>query len=122
MEAEFSGYGLDFSHIPRDWNSKKGVYAPTPEALEERARNVRQSLRNRKEETILVVTHGGFLAYLLRGTDPFANTEWRLYHFAGSASAEEARLTRIAEGNIADVMGKGVDRGEAAQSMKDHSV
>ena len=122
LEAEFSGYSLDFSHLPRDWNNKKGVYAPTPEALEERARNVRRSLRNREEQTILVVTHGGFLAYLVPEAEPFANTEWRFYQFQGPASAEEARLTMVAEGDAVDVIGKGVDRSEAAEAVKDHSV
>lgn len=122
LEAEFSDHGLDFSHIPQDWNTKKGVYAPTPEALEERARRVRRWLRKREEQTILVVTHGGFLAYLVPETQPFANAEWRVYQFQGPASAEDARLTRIMGGDAADVMGKGVDSREANQAVEDHSV
>lgn len=40
-----------------------GRYAPTNEAIKNRAREARRWLKERPEKEIVVVTHGGFLHY-----------------------------------------------------------
>jgi broad specificity phosphatase PhoE len=58
--------GLDFSSIPDDWTSKKGIYDPRNVA--ERAKQVRQWLRAREENEIVVVAHGDILRTICAGT------------------------------------------------------
>ena len=72
---------LDFSTVPEDWNSKQGPWAPTAEALTERAARVRKWLNRRREREIVVVTHAGFLTWLTGEEAEFGNAEWRSYRF-----------------------------------------
>jgi broad specificity phosphatase PhoE len=83
---------LDFSTVPPDWNSKKGPWAPTPEAMTERAARVRRRLKDRPEREIVVVTHAGFVGWLTGDAVEFGNAEWRSYGFE---DGEDAVLKRI---------------------------
>jgi len=56
------------SDLPCDTGSdpsvvQKGKWAPTPDAIQARAKYARQWLRARPEKDIVIVTHGGFLHY-----------------------------------------------------------
>ena len=114
---------LDFSHIPSDWNSKKGVWAPTPEALRARAKAVRRKLRQRSEKIILVVTHGGFLAELVPDEMmPYANTEWRVFAFREVGNDEDAVLVRVEKGKEEAALGLGHNTLEPEKAVVDHGV
>lgn len=90
LEDEFQDQPVDLSLVKEGWNSKKGKWAPTSEAIKARAREARLWLRSRTEGDIVVVTHGGFLHYLTQdwtnskkfsGTG-WSNCEYRSYSFA----------------------------------------
>lgn len=89
IRREFKTYRLDLSQVTDDWTSKKGRWAPTPEATEDRCRVARKWLRDRPESNIVVLTHGGVLHYLSEdweGSNKFdgggwLNTEFRSYTF-----------------------------------------
>ncbi|KAF2170514.1 hypothetical protein M409DRAFT_51545 [Zasmidium cellare ATCC 36951] len=55
--TEFAGF--DFSRLKPEWTSKKGFWAP--ESKGERAKWVRQFLRERPEKNIVLVAHGDIL-------------------------------------------------------------
>ena len=55
---------------------QKGIYAPTLPAVRRRAAELRSWLWNRPEEHIALVTHGGFLHYLME--------DWTTYDKAHS--------------------------------------
>lgn len=63
LEAEFHDETVDFSLIQADWTSKKGKWAAASEAVEVRAKEVRQWLKARTEKNIVLVTHGGRLCH-----------------------------------------------------------
>ncbi|KAI9808882.1 MAG: hypothetical protein M1827_007157 [Pycnora praestabilis] len=63
---------------------QQGKWAPTAEAIQGRAREARQWLKNRSEKEIVLVTHGGFLHYLTEdwtGSDKFQGTGWANIEF-----------------------------------------
>lgn len=71
LEEEFPS--LDFSSLPDAWTSKEGAYAVDDEAVESRARTVREGLRERvaklekdqgERRDVVVVTHGVFMKFL----------------------------------------------------------
>lgn len=72
-----------------DYDSKSGTFAPDNKSLESRAVALRNFLRDRKEEEIVVVSHGQFLHYVSRDVDDdgkqingdWENTEYRSYIF-----------------------------------------
>jgi len=64
LHHEFEGRNIDYKLVQDGWNSKKGKWAPTTKEIEERCKAARKWLRERKEEHIVVVTHGGVLHYL----------------------------------------------------------
>lgn len=68
LKAEF-GDLVDLSMVEEGWNSKEGLYAPTPNALRERARKLRHELRLRPEKEVVVVSHGTFLQYIIDDVD-----------------------------------------------------
>ncbi|KAG9123259.1 hypothetical protein FRC07_015177 [Ceratobasidium sp. 392] len=91
---------LDFSPLTDDWNKKQGVYAADPEVLWARAQWVRRLIRDRPEETVVVVAHGNFLRYIV-GLDGYydrvriwSNVEARLYTFE-SLDDERAKLVPV---------------------------
>lgn len=80
LEKEF-GPKVDLTHVPTDWCSKRGKYAPAPAKIEARAAEARKFLRSLGQSTegtddvhIVVVTHGGYLHYFTEdwtGNDKF---------------------------------------------------
>jgi hypothetical protein len=52
---------LDFSPLTPDWNQKRGIYATDDSAIRARAEWVRDFIRDREEETIVIVSHGSIM-------------------------------------------------------------
>lgn len=85
------------SSLKPDWTSKEGKYSAEPKALSARAQRVRQFLRNRPEQKIVLIAHGDILRYIVYGqqdSSPWANAEVRTYTFT-SESDEDAWLQQI---------------------------
>ncbi|KAF2837599.1 phosphoglycerate mutase family protein-like protein [Patellaria atrata CBS 101060] len=77
---EFEGKPVDLNRVVEGWNSKRGYWAPTAQAVTERAKAARQWLRDRKENEIVVVAHGALLHFLSNdwhGATNFQGTGWR---------------------------------------------
>lgn len=72
LEQQF-GELVDASLVEEGWNSNKGIYAPTPEALRERASKLRAWLRARPEAEVAVVGHGNFWHHLTGEVDKDGN-------------------------------------------------
>ena len=53
--------GLDFSRLTPDWTSKMDFWSPDALSIANRARVVRQFLRDRPEKDIVLVAHGDIL-------------------------------------------------------------
>jgi len=85
LQAEFRDVPVDFSLVGEGWTSKRGKWAADPGPVEKRAREVRQWLKARPEQNIVLVTHGAFLHYLTEDWSDCAtgwsNTEFRSYTF-----------------------------------------
>ncbi|KAI4142245.1 MAG: hypothetical protein L6R39_005022 [Caloplaca ligustica] len=89
LKEEFKDQPVDFSLVPKDWDSKQGKWVANQEAIERRCCEARKWLKDRSEANIVVVTHGGLLHYLtedwagckeLQGTR-WENCEFRSYRF-----------------------------------------
>ncbi|KAF9888655.1 hypothetical protein FE257_008413 [Aspergillus nanangensis] len=89
-EMEANHVPVDMEYVHDGWNNKEGKYAPTTQAIKNRARAVRRWLKARPEKEIVLVTHGGFLHYFTedweesskyQGTG-WLNTEYRTYTFS----------------------------------------
>ncbi|KAI5238840.1 PGAM-domain-containing protein [Aureobasidium subglaciale] len=52
---------VDFEAVEASWNSKEGKWASDRATVQKRAAKLRSWLYNRKEESVIVVSHGGFL-------------------------------------------------------------
>ncbi|KAI2471046.1 phosphoglycerate mutase-like protein [Annulohypoxylon bovei var. microspora] len=84
-DPEFAVF--DLTPLTPDWNSKKGFWAPSDEALVARARWVRKFLRDRPETNIVLVSHGDILREITArpGTGPsdypWKNAEVRIFEF-----------------------------------------
>ncbi|KAH1691129.1 hypothetical protein KXV95_005950 [Aspergillus fumigatus] len=96
-EMEEQEIPVDMSLVQEGWNSKTGRYAPTNEAIKNRARAARRWLKERPEKEIIVVTHGGFLHYftedwedssLYQGTG-WGNTEYRSFVFSDETHKDD---------------------------------
>ncbi|GAQ07111.1 probable phosphatase SPAC513.02 [Aspergillus lentulus] len=96
-EMEEQGIPVDMSLVHEGWNSKTGRYAPTNEAIKNRAREARRWLKERPEKEIVVVTHGGFLHYFTedwedsshyQGTG-WSNTEYRSFVFSDETHKDD---------------------------------
>lgn len=86
LEANPEFADFDFSMLTPEWTSKKGFWSPDPQAISNRARWVRQWLRDRPEKTIVLVAHGDILRNILAGPHgpssyPWKNAEARIFHF-----------------------------------------
>ena len=60
-----------------DWTSKQGFWAANDQALADRARWVRQWLRARPEDTIVLVAHGDVLRRITAHEDGPSTHFWR---------------------------------------------
>lgn len=106
LKEEMKGKPVDLSRVKEGWNVKTGKWAPTADAIEDRAREARLLLKARPEEEIVVVTHGGFLHYFTEDWSDFnkimgtgwKNVEYRSYKFADeddeNASLVETKQSR----------------------------
>jgi broad specificity phosphatase PhoE len=56
---------LDFSLVVDGWDSKEGEWAPDETSLAQRAAKMRKWLKDREENEIIVITHGGNLRFTL---------------------------------------------------------
>lgn len=119
---------LDFSACEAaasEWTSKKGFWGPDPAALTERARWVRKWLRERPEENVVCVLHGGFLHYLTedwKGTGDFpgtgwSNTECRTYVWVGDTDS----LQETEESKKHRTHGKPLGKTELNQFLSSHT-
>ncbi|KAG8725186.1 hypothetical protein FRC09_006422 [Ceratobasidium sp. 395] len=119
---EFKGLaaqGIDWSPLTDDWNKNEGFYAPTLEALMNRAKWVRNYVRSRPEKNILLVGHGGIFREIdgrSRSDDPvvvnalarWGNVECRLYTFL-SDDDEDAVMVPLSYPSSIDQVGKPAD-------------
>ena len=103
LEKEFETLPVDLSLVHEGWNSKTGRGAADADAVRERALFVRRWLRDREEDVICLVSHGGFLHYLNEDWDGFgeakgtgwANCEWRTYEFKAGAAERDENATLV---------------------------
>ncbi|KAG9749044.1 phosphoglycerate mutase-like protein, partial [Aureobasidium melanogenum] len=90
------GVVINTSMVEEGWNSKTGIYAFTYEAVRERARDLREWLKQRPEKDLAIVGHGAFWHYLTGDVDELGNqkgpywnnVEWRSYHFSENGGAD----------------------------------
>ncbi|KKZ66916.1 hypothetical protein EMCG_07412 [[Emmonsia] crescens] len=139
-EVEEKGLPVDLGLVGEDWNSKQGKWAPTVEAIADRAREARRWLKARPEKEIVIVSHGGFLHYftedwqdstLYQGTG-WHNTEYRTYTFTESADQDdlygcpvdgdnasilETRESRTRRGRSAEVPSRDLQKQFFVQAM-----
>lgn len=135
---DLAAKGIDWSPLTEDWNKNQGFYAPTAEALAARAKWVRNFVRDRPENHILLVGHGGifreidgrsrsndpaivmslsvrhtcFTAHLITnsrfGSQRWGNVECRLYTFL-SNDDEDAIMVPIDHPSLVDQASKPID-------------
>ncbi|CAI7634610.1 unnamed protein product [Penicillium bialowiezense] len=94
---------IDTTLVDGSWNSKKGIYAPSLPAVRRRAAELRRWLWSRPEEHIALVTHGGFLHYLMEDwatydkshSTGWRNCEWRQFEFTEDSNTREAHLIEV---------------------------
>ena len=72
LKKEMEGKPVDLSLVQDGWNNNKGKWAANADAIEARAKEVRQWLKARPEKEIVLVTHGGFLHFF---TEDWADTK-----------------------------------------------
>ena len=72
---EFSDFNL--SLLTPDWTGKKDFYAPDSKSILNRARWVRQWLRERPEKTIVLVAHGDILRQITAGPEGASEYMWK---------------------------------------------
>ncbi|WPH04935.1 phosphoglycerate mutase-like protein [Acrodontium crateriforme] len=77
LEANPEFAVFDLSQLPADWTSKKGFWAADSAALTNRARWVRQWLRERPEKTIVLVAHGDVLRRITASSTGPSTYQWR---------------------------------------------
>ncbi|CAE7149725.1 unnamed protein product [Rhizoctonia solani] len=116
---EYKDRGFDWSPLTDDWNKNEGFYAPTSEALADRAKWVRRFVRDRPETEILLVGHGGIFREIdgrMKSPDPavvgslsrWGNVECRVYTFI-SDDDENATMVPIQEPSIIQSIDKPID-------------
>ncbi len=83
LATEFAG--LDFSSVFPAYPSKTGRWAPSQDAVAQRASDCRRWLRGRSETVIAVVSHSAFLEFGVSSAQ-YANADFRLFDFAEDGS------------------------------------
>ncbi|KAK3669922.1 hypothetical protein LTR78_010173 [Recurvomyces mirabilis] len=95
IKEEF-GDLVDVSMLGKDWATKEGTYAASPEGVIARGREFRQWLRQQQDKNVIVVGHGAFWDYLF-GADAndvlspgykssWTNRQWRVCAFPKAES------------------------------------
>ncbi|CAD0106040.1 unnamed protein product, partial [Aureobasidium uvarum] len=96
-----SGEKVDFDLVEEGWNSK-GKWAPDRATVQRRGAKLRSWLYGRKEEIVVVVSHGGFLHALTEDWNGFnASAEFVFTEKSTQSSAhvvEKATLTLKPDG------------------------
>ncbi|KAK4496878.1 hypothetical protein PRZ48_011327 [Zasmidium cellare] len=115
LEANPELAGFDFSRLKPEWTSKKGFWAP--ESKTERARWVRQFLRERPEKNIVLVAHGDILRSITgnkegESTYMWKNAEVREFVF-DPKSVETEDCFLVQEENVAAAGGYAPSSSEA---------
>ncbi|MCJ1397587.1 hypothetical protein MMC11_000781 [Xylographa trunciseda] len=103
LEKEFETLPVDLRLVHEGWNSKTGRWAADTAVVRARALCVRRWLRDREEDVICLVSHGGFLHYLNEDWDGFreakgtgwANCEWRTYEFKAGVGGGDENATLV---------------------------
>ncbi|MCJ1416831.1 hypothetical protein MMC32_003169, partial [Xylographa parallela] len=103
LATEFAASPVDLRLVHEGWTSKTGRWAVDAAAVRERALFVRRWLREREEDVICLVSHGGFLHYLNEDWDGFreakgtgwANCEWRTYEFGAGGGEGDGNATLV---------------------------
>ncbi|KAK7941122.1 uncharacterized protein PG986_013509 [Apiospora aurea] len=88
---------LDFAQLDPVYPAKTGLYFPSEEALQKRARFAREWLFHRPETHIVIVTHSGFLQRVAKG-QKYKNVEYKMYEFEEDAPSQDFRLREIDHG------------------------
>jgi broad specificity phosphatase PhoE len=109
LEKDFEPLGVDLHLVKEGWEVKKGRNSRGTEAIQHRARDLRQWLRRKSHEfkdegDVVLVTHGGFLHFLTQDWTDYdrftgtgwTNTEWRTYQFL-DLDDPEARMMETTE-------------------------
>jgi broad specificity phosphatase PhoE len=83
-DPELKGFNLE--NLKPEWTSKQGFWAADYETLQNRAKWVRQWLKNRPEETIVLVAHGDILRRITSTPEGpsmymWKNAEARIWEF-----------------------------------------
>lgn len=94
---------LDTRYVTEGWNLKEGSNATDVSSLFNRARKLRQWLRERPEKHVVLVSHGRFAHYLTgdvnekgeQTSEWWTETEFRSYVF--ESSGDEAWITETEE-------------------------
>ncbi|KAG9700865.1 phosphoglycerate mutase family protein, partial [Aureobasidium melanogenum] len=71
---------IDFNVVEEGWNVKEGKWAPDRASVQKRAAKLRSWLFGRKEDVVVVVSHGGFLHALTEdwsGFNASLGTGWQ---------------------------------------------
>jgi len=118
LKKEFGTSTVDLSLVQEGWNSKTGRWAADTDLVRERALYVRRWLRDREEDVICLVSHGGFLHYLNEDWDGFAeakgtgwaNCEWRTYEFKAGVGEGDEKATLV-ETESSRARRRGTERG-----------
>ncbi len=74
-DSEFEGF--NFSRLNPDWTSKKNLWAADAQSIAKRAQSVRHFLRDRPEQSIVVVAHGDILRQITCGANGPSNYMWK---------------------------------------------
>ncbi|KAI4723779.1 PGAM-domain-containing protein [Aureobasidium sp. EXF-10728] len=80
VKVGVSNEKVDFDAVEEGWNSKEGKWAPDRATVQKRAAKLRSWLYGRKEDIVVVVSHGGFLHALTEDWNGFnasAGTGWQ---------------------------------------------
>ncbi|KAG9755531.1 phosphoglycerate mutase family protein, partial [Aureobasidium melanogenum] len=79
-DMDVPSYKIDFSAVEEGWNTKEGKWAPDRATVQKRAAKLRSWLFGRREEVVVVVSHGGFLHALTEdwtGFNASLGTGWQ---------------------------------------------
>ncbi|KAI5266523.1 PGAM-domain-containing protein [Aureobasidium subglaciale] len=95
---------VDFEAVEAGWNSKEGKWASDRATVQKRAAKLRSWLYNRKEESVIVVSHGGFLHALTEDWSGFnagmgtgwKNCEIREFVFTDKSTSSSAHVIQRA--------------------------
>ncbi|BFZ63259.1 hypothetical protein YB2330_004380 [Saitoella coloradoensis] len=75
--SHFPALSTQLSSLPANYHSKSGPWSSDESAVRSRAAHVLRTLKARSERNIAIVTHGGFLAMLVKGFAGYGNAEAR---------------------------------------------